>query len=291
MDRIRWVFQGPFGLRSGWRVALFLVLAVVLQLLVAAIAIWGFGFSPPEGTFEVLAWNGLGFLPAALLGTWILTRALDRQPLSSAGFPGPPGTAGSRTLIGTGLGIACVSAGIAVLTALGFVDLEVDARSSAPGTLARASVLLLFAAAYEEVLFRGYCFQWLARALGFWPVALGSSLLFGLAHLGNDSVTVVSFLVIVASGVLLAYSLRVSGSLWMPIGIHFGWNAAQGILFGLPVSGMPGLPSIWSSSLDGADLWTGGAFGLEGSLAAFVSLAVGFAGLAARRKTRDTMGT
>ena len=291
MNWIRWAFQGPFGLRSGWRVAIWLGLAAVLQLLVAVIAIRGLGMSVPDSTDEVLAFNGMALAPAALLGTWILTRFLDRQPLGTVGLAGPAGAAAAAVTIGIGLGIACVSAGVAVLTAGGFVDLDLESpgRATLVFALLRVTLLLLLAAAYEEIFFRGYCFQWLARALGFWPVAIGSSFLFGVAHLGNDSVTLVAFLVIVLSGVLLAYSLRISGGLWMPIGLHFGWNAAQGVLFGLPISGMPGLPSIASSRLEGADLWTGGGFGLEGSIVAFVSLAVGFAGLAARRKTRDTM--
>lgn len=288
---VRWIFLGPFGLRSGWRVAIWSVVFVILSVIASLVTVFGLGIRQGEdpGWVVVLGVNALALAPASFLTTWLVTWLVDRQPVASVGFPGPPGYAAGAATIGTGLGLSCVSAAVALLLALGFVDLE--RRTDPVGAIAGAAALLFLAAAYEEIVFRGYCFHWLARGIGFWPVALGTSLLFGLVHLGNDSVTLVSFLVIVGAGVLLAFSLRVSGAIWVPIGLHFGWNAAQGLLFGMPISGIPGLPSVSSSHLHGADVWTGGAFGLEGSVAAFVSLAVGFAGLAVRRKTRDTMPT
>lgn len=291
MDWIRWIFLGPFGLRSGWRVAIWSVLFTFVTIVVSIAVVFGLGIRPDQdqGWLVVLGINAFALAPASLLTTWLVTWLVDRQPISTVGFGGSPGKVTTQVGVGTALGLSCVSAGVALLLAAGYVDLE--RRDDPIATVLGAAVLLLLAAAYEEIVFRGYCFHWLSRGIGFWPVALGTSLLFGLVHLGNDSVTVVSFLVIVGAGVLLAWSLRVSGAIWVPIGLHFGWNAAQGLLFGMPISGIPGVPSVSSSHLHGADVWTGGAFGLEGSLAAFVSLAVGFAGLAARRKTRDRITT
>jgi hypothetical protein len=58
------------------------------------------------------------------------------------------------------------------------------------------------------------------------------------------------------------------------------WNFAQGNLFGIPVSGIQGLPSPLSSQLEGGmlrELLNGGPFGLEGGLAVTVVLLAGCA--------------
>ena len=59
--------------------------------------------------------------------------------------------------------------------------------------------------------------------------------------------------------------------------LHSMWNFAQGNLFGIPVSGIRGLPSpLVSTAADGGwQEWiNGGAFGVEGGLAATVVLLV-----------------
>jgi membrane protease YdiL (CAAX protease family) len=66
-------------------------------------------------------------------------------------------------------------------------------------------------------------------------------------------------------------------NLWLPIGLHAAWNFTQGYLFGIPVSGVAE-EGLVTSRLSGPELVTGGGFGLEASVIAFV-LATG-AGLA-----------
>ena len=63
----------------------------------------------------------------------------------------------------------------------------------------------------------------------------------------------------------LAY--LVAKNIWFPTALHFGWNAAQGPLFGLPVSGMKMDGFIQLHAAEAAPAWlTGGDFGLEASL-------------------------
>ena len=56
-----------------------------------------------------------------------------------------------------------------------------------------------------------------------------------------------------------------TGSLWAPIGMHFGWNLMLE-LFGVNLSGftmsVTGFTVRWKTG----DLWSGGAYGPEGSL-------------------------
>ena len=63
----------------------------------------------------------------------------------------------------------------------------------------------------------------------------------------------------------------------MVCAVHSMWNFAQGNLFGIPVSGLAGLPSpLRAEVTEGGwqTLVSGGDFGLEGGLAVTVVLVV-----------------
>ena len=77
---------------------------------------------------------------------------------------------------------------------------------------------------------------------------------------------------------LLALAYVRTNSLWLPIGLHFGWNLFEGPVFGFPVSGIA-TPVLIEQRVQGPDIWTGGAFGPEAGLVQIASLGVGFATL------------
>jgi len=137
---------------------------------------------------------------------------------------------------------------------------------SSPHLILLAAFLFL-SATFEELTFRGYALQRLAEVLG--PVAAScvSSALFGLAHYGNPQATLLSTLNTVFAGILLAAARLRSRALWMPIGLHFGWNLFLGPVFSFPVSGYAfGAKALAAPAA--APLWlTGGAYGPEGSAA------------------------
>ena len=54
--------------------------------------------------------------------------------------------------------------------------------------------LVLIAPLYEELLFRGFVFRGIAKATSFWPAAVATSALFGIAH-GQINVAIDTFLV------------------------------------------------------------------------------------------------
>ena len=92
------------------------------------------------------------------------------------------------------------------------------------------------------------------------------ALLFGLSHLGNNGATPASALsIVVTGGNTFGLTYTLSRSLWLPIGIHFGWNLTQEALFGAAVSGYR-LHGAFRFSLSGPTLVTGGAFGPEASI-------------------------
>ena len=115
-------------------------------------------------------------------------------------------------------------------------------------------------------MFHGYAFQHLVRVTGEFATVLPVGVLFGLAHAGNSSITAIGVLNTIAWGVLLGYAYLRTRSLWLPIGLHFGWNLALPLL-GTNMSGFTmgftGYELRWRTG----PTWSGGAYGIEGGLA------------------------
>lgn len=122
----------------------------------------------------------------------------------------------------------------------------------------------------EEVLFRGIVFRMLDEQWGTLVALIVSSLVFGFIHITNDNATVWSSIAItVEAGLLLGAAYKWSGSLWLPIGIHWAWNFFQGPVFGFAVSGNETY-SLVSPLIDGPVWLTGGEFGAEASVPAMI---------------------
>lgn len=74
---------------------------------------------------------------------------------------------------------------------------------------------------------------------------------------------------------LVAVAYYRAGNLWLPIAIHFGWNFLLGPVLGLSVSGQNLSDNPDLSALHGPSLFTGGTFGIEGSLIVTVTTILG----------------
>jgi hypothetical protein len=166
-------------------------------------------------------------------------------------------------LYGAGAAVAVV--GIPLVFRLAHFERAPDQVEHRWAALVFVSATLLFGAAGEEMLFHGYAFQLLVRSLGAFATILPVGIVFGVAHLDNENLTVPGIANTVAWGVLLGYAYWRRGALWLPIGLHFGWNVVLP-LFGVNLSGftigVTGYRLHWSVG----NLWSGGAYGPEGSL-------------------------
>jgi len=135
--------------------------------------------------------------------------------------------------------------------------------------IAGGLLLALLTAILEEILFRGFLFRLSAKLLGTWGALALTSALFGAAHSFNPGATVGSSVAIaLEAGVLLAAAYALTQRLWLPIGLHLGWNFAEASVFGMSVSGGKAKSSLIAGTLRGRDLLTGGASGPEASIAA-----------------------
>src|SRR5581483_4368238 len=70
----------------------------------------------------------------------------------------------------------------------------------------------------EELLTRGYPLFALSQGIGFWPAAILMALLLGAGHVGNTGEDYVGVSAAILIGVVLAYSLKWTGSLWWAMG-------------------------------------------------------------------------
>jgi len=88
---------------------------------------------------------------------------------------------------------------------------------------------------------------------------------FGFLHgLNPDATFLTSFLIALTTPQLI-YAYLKTGRLWMPIGLHLGWNFCQASVFGFAASGQKS-PTLIMQSPTGPDWLSGGAFGAEGSV-------------------------
>jgi len=122
----------------------------------------------------------------------------------------------------------------------------------------------------EELMFRGVLFRFSEEFGGSWFALILTSALFGLAHINNHDATWVSSLFIaVEAGLLLGAVYMLTRNLWMCMAFHAAWNFTQGFIWDVPVSGFD-VHGVVTAKLTGPVLLSGGPFGLEASLIAFV---------------------
>jgi len=279
-DSWRRIFVGPSGIRPGWRLALFLIFLVGLQLLLIQFglrripAARAIAQSSKGGTltpqFQIMI-EGAGII-VVFLATAIMSR-IEKRPFGMYGLDAR-GAFGRNFWQGILAGLAFESIEIAVISALGGFSF---------GTLAlQGSALVEFAAMWaiafllvgilEESLFRGYAQFTLASGIGFWPAAILLSILFGAIHISNGGESWVGALSVTLFGLFACFTLRRTGNLWFIVGFHAATDYAESFIFSTPDSGLLAQGHLLNSSFHGSRWLTGGTVGPEGSVIDFALL-------------------
>lgn len=279
--------ENPPRLRLLWRLIGFVVFVLFFVLLLAI-------------PYAVLAGiNSLQYNPAAdvLLSAAALTlavlaarRLLDRRSIASLGLDWRRGQPGRDLWLGVAIAAGMMALIFGLHLAAGWARLVGPGWSTGdPEAVLRQAALwgLLFILVgfYEELLTRGYILQNLEDGLNTgWAVFLSSGV-FGLLHLSNPNSSPVAVLGILGAGLLFAFAYLRTRALWLPIGLHVGWNFFEGVVFGFPVSGLE-TARLLEIEVTGPALWTGGAFGPEAGLVLLPGLlgAALWAGYATRHR-------
>jgi membrane protease YdiL (CAAX protease family) len=211
---------------------------------------------------------------AGITANALSVRVFERASLTLVGLGWRSGSARNALygFLAGAVGAACVTV---VPMLLGVAYLVPDPeRPASFASILFVTLVLLFGAIGEELLFRGYGFQLLSGNFGVIPGVVISSLAFGAVHMTNLNASTFGIVNTVAYGVVLAYAVLRTGELWAAIGIHFGWNLVLP-LAGVSLSGfkigLTGYALRWRVS----ELWSGGEYGPEaGVLTTFVVVAL-----------------
>lgn len=202
-----------------------------------------------------------------MLAYFAYVRWWERRPVFELSGP----AAGKEFSGGLLLGGVLIAVVVAVLALLGAYTVEsAGSASDLARVFAEMMPKVVVGAVIEEVLFRLMVLRLLERSLGTaWALGI-SSVLFGLAHLGNTGASpVIGLMLGIELGLLLGAAYVLTRRLWLCAGLHLAWNFMQGAVFGISVSGHT--DEGWlTAGLKGPDWLTGGAFGIEGSMLSFV---------------------
>lgn len=271
-------------LRAGWRLLIQTIGSFVFFACLGIPLFLVYFFFDPESAFsneltpELLFLSVVAETIAFTISIFLAKRLLDKQSIESLGLK-----VNRQTLfdILAGIGITFVQMGFvfAVMHSLGWLIFDGFAWEGdtigrvITGTLTFLIVFILVGW-NEELLSRGYHLQTLASGLNlFWGVVI-SSIVFGLLHIGNPGSSWSAVVGITLAGLYFAFAYIRTKQLWLPIGLHIGWNFSEGVLFGFPVSGLD-IYALTHIEVTGPDLWTGGVFGPEAGLILLPSLIVG----------------
>ncbi|WP_329540648.1 CPBP family intramembrane glutamic endopeptidase [Streptomyces sp. NBC_01358] len=204
----------------------------------------------------------LGLLTAVLavpVYRWVVGRT-ERRPVTELAREGAVSGIGRGVLIG----VALFGAVIANIALLGHY--EVDGLGTVTGAIGLIGFMAA-AAVTEELLFRGVLFRLVEERTGTWIALTLTGALFGLAHLFNPDADLWGAVAIaIEAGGMLAAAYAATRTLWLPIGVHFGWNFAASGIFSTEVSGNDTQQGLLDAVTSGPKLITGGAFGPEGSV-------------------------
>jgi uncharacterized protein len=204
-------------------------------------------------------------LAAAGLVNWVSLRIYEHLNLLDLGLRWNRASSHNLGLgVATGVGAACLV--LAPPLALGFAHMvPTPAEQPSLGALAFATVMLAAGVVGEELLFRGYGFQIMLAEIGPFATILPVSVVFALLHGSNPNANWFGMANTAAFGVVFGYAYVRSHDLWLPIGLHFGWNLTLP-LFGVNLSGLRMNVTGSEMSWTAGDLWSGGAYGPEASL-------------------------
>jgi membrane protease YdiL (CAAX protease family) len=260
------IFNEPNGLRAGWRLLVYGVLLFALGYLANKIADVALrGWQPdPENVTNVIGYFFV-LLCVLLLAAWIMAR-IEGRSLANYGLPW-------RRAFCREFWQAWAISFVSLTVLLAVLWL---ARSFSLGSLQLhgAEILknaLLWAAAmtlapiFEEFFYRGYLQFTLTSGIGFWPAALITSVLMGAAHMLNPGWRVVGLVATSGYGLVACLLLRRTGDLWMPIGLHAGWNWSEMYFYGVPSGGFTNQGPLFRGSLHGPVWLTGMPYGVEAS--------------------------
>ena len=206
----------------------------------------------------------LEYLPlflAALTSLYITHTVIFKRSWISTGFT-KKWYSGSTIKAGV-IAFSFLAVSFLVLYALGFMRIdEINFKAS---LFFGFLLLFIVQSSFEEIVSRSFMIPSITAYSNVWIALFISSSVFAILHIFNANITILSTLNIFLAGLLLGLLYLRYESIWPAISFHVAWNFFQGSFFGFEVSGYD-VYSYLDTTEIGPDLYTGGSFGLEGSI-------------------------
>jgi len=223
--------------------------------------------------FSILLVVQVLLAPLVVAATRVFAQKIDEKPLSALGAVWPEG--GGERLRQTTLFSIFLAQFLLIswlLLTFAFAEVRLDAEvvgvepSEGGGILTAALYGLGFiiVAMMEELIFRGYLFTTLRERLPWIHAGGVTALLFALLHSEDPKISAAGLGNIFLLGFILAALRELTGSLWPGAVFHATWNTTVACLLSLPLGGEQ-LQGLFRVSVEGAEIYTGGEFGPEGS--------------------------
>jgi membrane protease YdiL (CAAX protease family) len=266
----RWLI-GPEGLRAGWRLLLYAIMARALYLLLGVLVHYAMQFGLHGLWLQLFAEAGL--VPVAV-APGLLLASLEGRRFDDYGLP-RRAVFGKLFWSGAFWGITAITVlmlGLRGAGAFYFGPLSLHGLRILKFA-AFWGVFFLLVGVYEEFLSRGYTQFTLRKMVGFWPSAILLSAGFGAFHLGNPGETWLGILGAALIGFFFCLTLRRTGNLWFAVGFHAAWDWGESYLYSVPDSGGISPGHLLKSSFHGNAWLTGGSAGPEGSVLVLVLMA------------------
>lgn len=270
-------FDNSGLIRSGWRALFFLVFYGIVSLIAQVLLIAGTAYLAKDTSDQRLLGIAGLFVGTILAGSiaWVCGKIFEKLPFAAFGASFSKGWL-KHLIVGNLLGFFAIV--LAILPAFADGKLRFAASSEPLSVLSYqiglSFVFFALGAAFEEAVFRGYILQTFARSGLAWLAIALTSLIFGAFHLANPAADWVSTANTILAGIVFSLAYLKTLDLWLPFGLHFMWNFAQGSIFGIEVSGLKFLsPISLLVETDHGPKWlTGEAYGIEGSLGCTAAL-------------------
>ncbi len=241
------------------RIAIRVGVYIVLYILSAIVFGWGLTWA---GYLVSIVATGV---LAAGFANWLSLRIFEARNLIDVGLWW---NRASTTNLALGLAGGVGAATAVLLPALAFGAAHlVRSPEDTPsvGSILFVAAVLTAGVLGEELAFRGYGFQLLLGSIGPYATILPLGVLFALLHGANPNASRWGLVNTGAFGVLFGYAYLRSRDLWLPIGLHIGWNFTLP-LFGVNLSGLRMKVTGYEMSWTAGALWSGGEYGPEASI-------------------------
>ena len=223
--------------------------------------------------------RGLWSLLLVGIFIWLLTVGdhVEEHRIAAQGLPRAKGWL-KQFLLGSVLGFLFTLLAVAPIYFWGHFRIKYLMTWHLVPNLGALLLTLLCGTLAEELMFRGYPFQHLEKAIGTLRAVVLFSLFYGALHglhrlnpHGNGWGVANTVLI----GILLTVAYLRTRALWLPWGIHLGWNTTLGLLLGLPVSGFRAF-NLWIYTHAMGPNWlTGGSYGIEASAPGTIAILIG----------------